>query len=108
MIKAEKLDYPTIMEALFAGNFYATEGPEIKELYVDDDKVLHVVTSPAVHISINTPTKMRGYAHSNDGEPITELTWKLEPKCNYVRVVVVDAQGKRAYSNAYFMDDILL
>ena len=108
MIKAEKLDYQSIMEALFAGNFYATEGPEIKELYVDDDKVLHVVTSPAVRISINTPTKMRGFINSFDGEPVTELSWQLQSKCNYIRVVVTDEHGKNAYSNAYFLDDILL
>lgn len=108
VIKAEKLDYPSVMEALFAGNFYASEGPEIKELYVDDDKVLHVVTSPAVRISINTPTKMRGYVNSDGSELVTELSWKLEPKCSYVRIVVTDEHGKNAYSNAYFMDDILL
>lgn len=107
MIKAEKLEYSSVMDALFAGNFYASEGPEIKELYVDDDNVLHVVTSPAVRISINTPLKLRKSANSFGGELVTKLSWKLDPKLNYIRVVVTDEHGKCAYSNAYFMDDIL-
>ena len=50
VIKAKKLTYGAVMDALFAGSFYASEGPDIKELYVDDDNVLHVVTSPVQYI----------------------------------------------------------
>lgn len=107
VIKAEKLDYASIIDALFAGNFYASEGPEIRELYVDDENVLHVKTSPAVRISFTTPTKICAAANSNGGEPVTELSIKLEPVLKYVRVVVTDEHGKNAYSNAYFIDDLL-
>lgn len=107
MIKAERLEYASVMEALFAGNFYASEGPRILELYVDDDNVLHAVTSPAVRISVNTPMKQRKCVYSQNGETVTEVSWKLEPNFRYIRLVVTDAQGKCAYSNAYFMDEIL-
>lgn len=107
MIKAERLDYTSIMDALFAGNFYASEGPEIHELYVDDDNVLHVVTSPAVRISINIPVKPQGYINGTADTPVTQLDWKLDPRATYFRIVVTDERGKCAYSNAYFMDDIL-
>ena len=35
MIKAEKLEYKTVTKALHDGNFYASMGPEITELYLE-------------------------------------------------------------------------
>ena len=51
MIKAEKLTYDSIVDALLKGNFYSSMGPEIKELYVEDG-VLHVKTSPVEKIYV--------------------------------------------------------
>lgn len=107
MIKADKLDYKTIIDALFAGNFYASEGPEIKELYVDDENNIHITTSPAVRICVYSATKQRLYTNSFDGDPVTQLSGKLEPTMKYIRVVVTDERGKCAYSNAYFIDEIM-
>lgn len=109
MIKAPKLDYSSIMEALFAGHFYASQGPEIKEIYVDDENVFHVETSPAVRIAITSPTKICAatYDAEGTGELVTSASVKLKPSMNYVRVTVTDAAGKHAYSNAYFIDEIL-
>ena len=109
VIKAEKLEYQAVMDALFAGHFYASQGPEIKELYVDEESVLHVETSPAVRIAITTPTKLctAAYDTEGNGQSVTKASLKLEPFMKYVRVTVTDAQGKQAFSNAYFMEDIL-
>jgi hypothetical protein len=49
MIKADKLEYCTVMKALFDGQFYSSTGPEIKELYIEDDMVT-IKTSPAKQI----------------------------------------------------------
>lgn len=51
VIKADKLEYRTITKALEKGNFYASEGPEIYELYVEDGKV-HIKCSPADQVFI--------------------------------------------------------
>lgn len=109
VIKAERLEYKCIMDALFAGHFYASQGPEIKELYVDEEDVFHVVTSPAVRIAITTPTKTCACAYDTEGTGamVTEAKLKLEPYLKYLRVTVTDAQGKHAYSNAYFVDELL-
>ena len=82
---------------------------EIKELYVDEENVLHVETSPAVRIAITSPTKLCTAAYDTEGtgEPVTKASLKLESCMKYVRVTVTDAQGKQAYSNAYFVDEIL-
>ena len=47
VIKAEKLEYRTITKALEEGNFYASQGPEIKALWYEDGKI-HVECSDAV------------------------------------------------------------
>ena len=39
MIKADELSYKALTDALLAGNFYASEGPEIKELWYEDGRV---------------------------------------------------------------------
>ena len=45
MVKAEKLEYGAVMEALEKGDFYFSMGPEIKEAYIRDRKLV-VKTSP--------------------------------------------------------------
>ena len=107
MIKAKELKYEAVMEALFAGSFYASEGPEIKEMYVDDDNVLHVKTSPVQWIRISSANRTRKLVIDENGELVCEAKMKLNPQQKYVRVTILDENGKYAYSNAYFMDEIL-
>ena len=109
VIKAPRLDYPSVMEALFAGHFYASQGPEIKSIYVDEENVFHVETSPATFIAITSPTKLCAAAYDTEGTgaPVTKASIQLESCMKYVRVTVTDANGKRAYSNAYFIDEIM-
>ena len=107
MIKAKNLTYQSVMDALFAGSFYATEGPDIKELYVDDDNVLHVVTSPVQYIRISTAGRHRKLSYNEGGELVSEATMKLLPEMKFVRVTILDDNGRYAFSNAYFMDEIL-
>ena len=107
MIKARELEYGAVMDALFAGSFYSTEGPEIKELYIDDENRLHITTSPVRSIRIMTATRTRFLAQNPDGTPVTGRSAKLTKSLGYFRVVVTDMRGKKAFTNAYFLDDIL-
>ena len=107
VINAEKLEYDSVMDALFAGNFYSSEGPEIKELYIDDENRLHITTSPARNIRIMTATRTRFLAQNIDGTPVTGRSAKLTKNLGYFRVVVTDMRGKQAFTNAYFLEDLL-
>jgi hypothetical protein len=51
MIKADKLEYSAITDALVNGNFYASEGPIINSLWIEDD-VLHIECSPVYKIAV--------------------------------------------------------
>lgn len=106
MIKAEKLEYKAITDALLAGNFYASQGPAIEELYYEDEKV-HIKTSPAHRIILNTGRRRFGcIGADNDGE-VTEASFDVFPEDNFFRLTVVDKRGRYAHTNAYFIDEIV-
>ena len=110
VIKAESLEYGAVTKALLDGHFYASEGPEIYELYYDtEDSSFHIKTSESVRIvkttgerynSIRTPARW--------GETITEGVFGIGRLTDgYVRFVVRDRDGKEAYTNPYSVEEIL-
>ena len=106
MIKADKLEYRTITRALEEGMFYASQGPEIRELWVEDGE-LHVKTSDAERILINFGNRKAKNFRASEGGSVNEAAIDLEEINNYVRVTVIDHKGKIANSNAYFISDIM-
>jgi hypothetical protein len=105
MIKADKLDYESLTSNLIKGNFYSSTGAEIKELYVEDGYI-YVTTSPAKMISM-TMGIMRVEKELGIDEPITQAKFKIMPNANYVRITVTGVDDKKAYTNAYFIKDLL-
>lgn len=107
MIKADKLEYKTVTDALMKGNFYSSEAPEIKSLYIEDGKVT-ITTSEAAEIRFNTGIRKSTRFIANNGEALTEATYELPTDRDpyYFRVTVTDKNGKFAYTNAYFTDEL--
>ena len=106
MIKADKLDYRTITKALEDGHFYASEGPEIHELWYEDGKV-HVKCSEADKIVCNFGTRKARSAYAENGVLLTEAEFEMpEWKFHYLRITVTDKTGKHACTNAYFEDEL--
>ena len=103
MIKAEKLDYKTITDALVQGHFYASWGPEIHGLWVEDGRI-HIQCSPASRIIATYHCRS---SRMVQGGGITEASFPLSPEYGYVRITVADSQGRCADTNAYFMEDLL-
>ncbi len=108
VIKAENLKYKTVTDALQRGDFYASRGPEIYELYVEDGTV-HIKTSDAQAILFYTAARGHGrkFVNAPDGEFINEAEFKLYKECVYVRVVIVGPKGKTAATNAYFVEELI-
>ena len=113
MIKAEKLDYDTIIKALEKGDFYASSGPTIEELYLENG-VLHIKTSPAAKIEVITERRVRWCVQ---GESMTEASFDLSDYMakshavsgqhwpSYFRVNVYDAAGEQAHTRAFFEEE---
>ena len=106
MIKAEKLEYRAITDALVKGNFYASMGPEIYSLYMEGNK-LHIKTSDAKRIVCATGVRHSYTAFPTEGDHINEAEFEVSPDDIYVRVTVFGMDGKPADTNAYFVEDIL-
>ena len=109
MIKAEKLEYGAVTQALLDGHFYASEGPEIHELYYDsDDNRVHIKTTEAVRVLMTTGNRNNNAKTAErKGETVTETSFKLEqPDTDYVRFIVRDREGKEAYTHAYRVSEI--
>lgn len=101
MVNAEK-NVNSILTALEAGEFYASCGPEIYDFYVEDGTA-HVECSPVNRVRLHSnghATRMK----IAEGESITSAEIKLDPfPYDYVRISVVDEDGKIAWSNPIFL-----
>lgn len=106
VINAEKLDYQTIAQALLNGDFYASQGPEINEVWYEDGKI-GIKCSNAKSIRINSGIRRSEivYAKSPD-EPVTSAVFEVNEKDKYVRLTVTDFEGKHANTNAYFVEEL--
>lgn len=105
MIKAPELSYDAIMKALENGDFYASTGPEIHEAYVEDGK-LHIRCSPVRDVLLNTSGRNGGHIRARAGEPVTEAVFPLEDCYHFFRVTLIDHAGQKAFSRAWFPDEI--
>ena len=106
VVKAEKISYADFMDALCKGLCYASEGPQIESIVFDNGYV-KIKTSPARKICLNTGIgRADASFKSKDGAPVTEATFKVNKDDIYFRFSITDTEGKRAYSNAYFTDEL--
>ena len=103
MISADKLEYRTITKALEDGHFYATTGPEIKELWYEDGQV-HVRCSPAQRIRMGGGTRTSRLVKA-EGEPVSEAVFPVEKDDIFFRITITAADGTHADTNAYFLDN---
>lgn len=88
-----------IIAALKAGAFYASCGPEIYDFFIEDGRAV-VRCSPVEKIRFHY-----GYAptHIERGAGIESAEFKVPDYYAYLRVSVVDAQGRKAWTNPIFL-----
>ena len=106
VIRADKLDYATIAKALKQGDFYASQGPEIKDVWYEDGE-FHITCAPARSIDFTADYRW-AYSFSNsDGSPIEYAHIKLPEFGTFMRATVTDFNGYHANTNAYYIEDML-
>ena len=106
MIKAKKLDYENVMEALQKGEFYYSMGPQIYDLYVEDG-YLYIKTSDVEKIFVVQEGRNCYKEVAKPGEVITEAKFRLTGQEGYIRIQCRDARGCFAGTNAYFLENIM-
>jgi hypothetical protein len=100
-VRAESLDPGALLAALKAGHYYASTGPEIHSIRLDADRVT-VRCSPVSRVLVTgcVPGKQ-----VRDGQDLAACSLPLEmfQESAYIRVTVVDATAKRAWSNPIWL-----
>jgi hypothetical protein len=98
MVKAEENSPEALLEALKAGLFYSSQGPEIRALHVEE-------TAIEVECSAASAVMVLGHGSAGvavHGHSMTRARVTFDHRCAaspWLRVTVVDASGKRAWSN---------
>ncbi len=101
-VRAEALDPDLLLAALKAGHYYASTGPEMRDIALRDGEIV-VACSPAQAIHVTGHGATSRYVL---GDLLTEASFPLSPFAGrYCRVTVIDADGKRAWSNPIWLDD---
>ncbi len=101
MVKAEANEPEALLAALKAGQFYSSQGPEIRDVRVTADSV-EVECSAAVTVMVQGAGSACVNRH---GPSMTRATIPLArfAKSPFIRVTVLDAGGKRAWSNPHYL-----
>ena len=106
MFKAPELSHKAIIEALQRGDCYASCGPEIHELYVEEG-VVHIKTSEAQGIFMATAGRGK---HSklvpfDSDERVTEAAFPLSEDDVFFHIIVRDMHGRPAATRIYYLDE---
>lgn len=97
MVKATKNDPDLLLDALKRGDFYSSQGPEIRGVDLSGQNI-KVTCSSASTVIIQGHGSATRSVH---GQSITTAVIPLErfTKSPWIRITVVDRAGKRAWSN---------
>ena len=104
MVKAEENNPDALVAALKSGHFYSSQGPELRNIAVTDTEVIVECSSAASIIvqSIGNKAKaIHGHSMTLGAMPLARLGQNLP----WVRVTVIDAAGRRAWSNPIWLQD---
>lgn len=104
-IAARELSYPAVIEALRAGRFYWSQGPQLKGLSIENG-MLQVKTSPVEKIFVTVEGRDSYKAVVSPGETLTQAQFPLSGTEGWFRVQVRDSRGLFAGTNAYFIDSL--
>lgn len=105
MVNADDLSYKSIIDSLLAGNFYASHGPEIYELYTENNKV-YIKCSDAKKITYSTKGRRAQQFLAPDGKYLNEAEFEIKEDDGYFRLDVIDENGNRANTQSYFINEL--
>ena len=102
MVKSEANTPEALLAALKAGAFYSSQGPELRDVRLEGDHVVIESSSVVSAIAMGHGTgakAVHGNSMTRAEVPLDRLNGSP-----WVRVAVIDAAGKRAWSNPIWRD----
>ena len=102
MINSASLDYDSIMHSLESHQLYASTGPVIKGLYIEDNKA-YLTYEKGAYAAISTKGRRTQAIAADNTNGENTAVFQIFPEDVYVRFDVVDQNGARANTCAYFV-----
>ena len=104
MVKSEQNTPESILESLKEGAFYSSQGPDFHDIEIKPDTV-EVHSTPVSTVIIQGQGSAYVGIH---GESLTSSQLSLErlKKSPWLRVTIIDHNGKRAWSNPFWRDQV--
>ena len=96
MVEAEDNSAKSIMDAIRAGKYYATQGPEV-HIRREGNEIV-ATCSPCSQIKFCSNLAWSDMDRCRYGDNLTEERYVIGPDENFVRVEVTDGLGRRAWS----------
>lgn len=106
-VLADDLSYDSVIRALEEGRFYATTGPTITNLTIDENGHVVLDCSPAQRIIAHHSPKRAQNVYNPDGSPVTHAEFDVPERASYVYFSVLTADGKAAHTHAFRREDFM-
>lgn len=100
MIMPDSFTYQAVIVAMEKGEMYASMGPTFKAVTFDGKK-LHVDCSDVAHIFVYFGSKVPRHLHCLRKETVNSADFEIHPASRYIRVSIVDHQGRWADTRAF-------
>lgn len=105
MIMPESFTYDSVINAMEKGEMYSSMGPEFKEVSIEGNKI-HIECSEVEQIRVFTGSKMPKSKFAPENETITSADFEIDDRAKYVRVSIVDKNGRFADTRGFFRDEL--
>ncbi len=104
-IAAQRLDYPSVIQALRENRFYWSMGPQLKGVEIQDG-LLKIHSSPVEKIFVKLENRNYYRKQVLPGESLEYAEFPLTGKEGWLRVEVKDSRGLLAGTSAFFIDQL--
>ena len=103
MVKAEANEPEALLSALKAGHFYSSQGPQLRDVRIEGGKLIVECSAVSSIVALGWGTG----AKAVHGHSMTRGEVSLDRLNNspWIRAAVIDAAGKRAWSNPIWLGE---
>lgn len=99
----DKLEYAAVISAMEKGDCYCSQGPQISELYIEDNKAYVKTVQDVAQISVTGDTRFARATYTPDGSPVKEAVFEIPfDIINFLIFNIVGTDGTRATTRAYY------
>ena len=105
MIMPEEFTYESVFEAMEKGDMYSSMGPVFREVSLMGNKI-HIECSDVKEIRVFTGGKSPLRKFAEDGETINYANFEIDNRATFIRVSIVDKDGKFADTRGYMRHEL--